>query len=838
MVPNALSKSVCHSTHYKKFYIPLSPNIYLIIEGGSNYQMKKSDYAMKFCGLILLLIVIVSLFVGVVSAEGLITDNITIEDAKVPKLAPLNPDFLAYRANLHETFYGYIPPPIDLSHLNQISVERLPPVYGLPSSFDWRDQSKVTSVKDQDTCGTCWIFGTTSVLESAVLIGESVAYDFSEHSVALCVDRSWYYLYDGSTDPCQAGGWGWLASEVFIKKGSVFETCNPYECSALNCDDSCVCDNCPTVKKVDGYRLATNDGSQIEVIKNAVYNQGPVTMAFYYSSSGGYSVAPWGLIYDYYPCSGSANHLVSIIGWNDAVPHPNPGHAGTGAWIVKNSWGTGWGNEGFFYLAYDSSCVTEIAYLKYKDDNPDEELLCWDEAGLVNAAGYGDNSAWMANVFTTTQSGDLTHVDFWTTSNNAQYELYVWNGFFGTEELAYQTGNCQEYGYYSIPLSESISIDAEQQFTVGVKITTPGFDYPIPIECEATRVAPPIQTGVSFIRYTASGTWTDLADYGLNACLRARLTILVAPECEGTDTSCGIYPNCENCNEYDGCYEYGDGCEERDYYCESNEAGCNYTYSNRHTDYYDDFVNYCKNDEVWKHRLFHDFSCDGGSCVDHTNWVDDQLVENCSDRDGWYCSGDLRADIKEYRDYNCSQGSCTYTIISSENCNELDGCYAYEDGCEDRDYYCSGGSCVYIHSNRRIDYYDDWVTYCKGDEVWKHRLFHNFSCDGGTCTDHTSWVDDQLVENCSTQCTANNTVKKCYDGNCTDTGICNSTICGADVACEGKKPGESCGTGTCDSNCKCRGQAVGEDIGVFRDGGWHVDTNRDQVADILLIEIR
>nr|QNO55781.1 hypothetical protein DIJDKDOB_00012 [Methanosarcinales archaeon ANME-1 ERB7] len=61
-----------------------------------------------------------------------------------------------------------------------------------------------------------------------------------------------------------------------------------------------------------------------------------------------------------------------------------------------------------------------------------------------------------------------------------------------------------------------------------------------------------------------------------------------------------------------------------------------------------------------------------------------------------------------------------------------------------------------------------------------------------------------MVENCSTQCTANNTVKKCYGGNCTDTGICNSTICGADVACDSKKPGESCGAGRiCNSTCRC-----------------------------------
>jgi len=267
--------------------------------------------------------------------------------------APIdNPDFLAYKQNPPENFFGYIPPPMNLSHLNQIPVEGLPRLGKLPSLFDWRDTNNVTPVKNQGPCDTGWIFGTTSVLESAVLIGESVAYDFSEQSVALCVDRSWIYLYDNYDDPCNAGGWSGLASEVFIKKGSVLETCNPYVSALLDCSESCVCDDCPPVKKVDGYRLATNNWSQIEVIKNAVYSQGPVTMAYSHSGSGEYWIESWGTIYDLYPCDGYVGHLASIIGWDDDVPHPNPNHAGTGAWIVKNSFGTGWGNNGFFYLAY------------------------------------------------------------------------------------------------------------------------------------------------------------------------------------------------------------------------------------------------------------------------------------------------------------------------------------------------------------------------------------------------------------------------------------------------------------------------------------------------------
>jgi C1A family cysteine protease len=502
---------------------------------------------------------IITLFVAtsaLVSAETRIctaTDNHHYvdgaEETKVPKKAPLNPDFMVYRKDSPKASYGYIPPPVDLCHLDQLPVKGLPTPRALPSSFDWRDSGNVTSVKNQNPCGTCWIFGTTTVLESAVLINESAEYDFSEQSVAMCADRSWVYMYDDSSDPCMAGGWSWLASDVFIKKGSVLESCNPYNPAALNCDGSCVCDDCQSIKEVDGYRLATNDGSQIDVIKNAVYNQGPVTVAYWHDSSYLYGNPVYGWIHDKYPCSGYPNHLVSIIGWDDDVPHPNQYNTGTGAWIVKNSWGTGWGNNGFFYLAYGSSCMEEVAYFVYKDPVPDEELLYWDEAGHVASLGYGGNSAWMASVFTANQSGDLTHVDFWTTSSNAQYELYVWDGYFGTE-LASQAGNCQEYGYYSIPLNTQISMDAGQQFTVGVKMTTPGYGYPISAEAEISgTVEPPIQTNVSFIRHPSSSSWTDLADSDWNGCLRARMVREEEqqPDLKITDTWLCWPDNCTIC---------------------------------------------------------------------------------------------------------------------------------------------------------------------------------------------------------------------------------------------------------------------------------------------------
>ena len=192
--------------------------------------------------------------------------------------------------------------------------------------------------------------------------------------------------------------------------------------------------------------------------------------------------------------------------------------------------------------------------------------------------------------------------------------------------------------------------------------------------------------------------------------------ISVEEACDGTDTSCGPAGDCQNCNDLDGCYSYGNGCEYRDYFCVSNEAGCDYTVSNRQTDYYDDWVYYCKDDELWKYRLYHDFYCEGGECTDHTSRVDDQLVENCNDYDDWYCNGDVR----EYRDYYCSQGECTYTVTASENCNDYD---------------------IWVDTSD-TRWVDDPEDQCMEMEE-KEQEYWDYSCMGGVCTLEvtvTQWV--------------------------------------------------------------------------------------------------
>jgi C1A family cysteine protease len=132
-------------------------------------------------------------------------NDLRAEENETLQVASVNPEFLQFWENPPETFYGYIPPPVDLSYLDEIPVQTAAAPAALPSSFDWRNQGKVTPVKNQGSCGTCWIFGTLAALESKVLIGENTTFDFSEQNVDCCSDSSWTYLSADRCDGDEAG---------------------------------------------------------------------------------------------------------------------------------------------------------------------------------------------------------------------------------------------------------------------------------------------------------------------------------------------------------------------------------------------------------------------------------------------------------------------------------------------------------------------------------------------------------------------------------------------------------------------------------------------------------
>jgi C1A family cysteine protease len=195
----------------------------------------------------------------------------------------------------------------------------------LPAVLDWRDHNGnwVTSIKDQGNCGSCWAFATTAVLESMVKISKNISenIDLSEQMLVSC-----------SVAGNCAGGYEYLAADYIKDTGIPNESCFPYTANDASCNP---CSGWQSrVVKIKSWAWVSSSISAIET----ALQDGPVTTYmtvysdFYYYHSGIYKVTAG--------ATEEGGHLVSIIGYDHANKY----------WICKNSWGTDWGENGFFRI--------------------------------------------------------------------------------------------------------------------------------------------------------------------------------------------------------------------------------------------------------------------------------------------------------------------------------------------------------------------------------------------------------------------------------------------------------------------------------------------------------
>lgn len=204
----------------------------------------------------------------------------------------------------------------------------------LPDTVDWRNKGAVTAVKNQSQCGSCWSFGTTGVIEGArVLQGDGKLVALSEQQLVDCDT--------GSVDSGCNGGLQVDAYQYVIKAGGLMtEADYPYTSGGGVDGGTCKYDPSKCETTITSYtQIASGDEN---ALMNAVANVGPVTVGIDASSpqfqsykSGVY--APSG-------CSTTQlDHAVLVVGYGSSDDN-------TPYWIVKNSWGTDWGMEGYFYM--------------------------------------------------------------------------------------------------------------------------------------------------------------------------------------------------------------------------------------------------------------------------------------------------------------------------------------------------------------------------------------------------------------------------------------------------------------------------------------------------------
>ncbi len=247
----------------------------------------------------------------------------------------------------------------------------------------------------------------------------------------------------------------------------------------------------PVRKHVQEFiNIPVASGPDQDLIKWAIYEKGAVYDAR--SVSGLVNTTYWSL-YSPDPLQ-LGGHAIALVGWDDTYSRENftVQPPGDGAFIVKNSWGPGWGDDGYFYLSYYDMSSRGAGYL-FTGESPEnyDNIYQYDPLGCTGYTGW-QASGWFANVFTAEQNEKLVAVNFYTPQEDCTYEVYVFldpdDGPINSSEYAVHgfvaraSGSIPFSGYHTIPLDTHLLLGAGQQYSVVVHSTTPGYQHPIPLE--------------------------------------------------------------------------------------------------------------------------------------------------------------------------------------------------------------------------------------------------------------------------------------------------------------------------------------------------------------------
>lgn len=335
----------------------------------------------------------------------------------------------------------------------------------LPASYDLREQDRTGRVLEQGKASTCWADAAIGALESSMLPEDNTIFSDTD-----MVQHNSFGLKED-----EGGDYTMAAAYLLDWQGPV----KPGGTSA--------------VKHVQEIRFPEKDQDSV---KWSVMLYGGVTTSIYADVEDGnlehsayYSAADSAYCYT---GEERPNHDVVIVGWDDnyEVSHFRGNAQHNGAYICQNSWGRGFGDDGFFYVSYDDANIGSqcAAYTEVEPADNYDHIYQSDLCGWVGQVGYSRPMIVAANTYTAESQEEVQATGFYALGKDTAYQIFFTPEFSGTESLANRQlvaqGKLSERGFYTITFPPQ-KVSKGQKFAVVVVLDTPGASSPMAIEYQA-----------------------------------------------------------------------------------------------------------------------------------------------------------------------------------------------------------------------------------------------------------------------------------------------------------------------------------------------------------------
>ncbi len=411
----------------------------------------------------------------------------------------------------------------------------------LPSSYDLRSvggKSFVSAVKSQSG-GTCWTHGTMAGIEGNLLktgvwksSGETGEANLAEYHL------DWWngfnQHYNADIAPTTGGltvhqGGDYRVAAAFLTRGGPVREADGQSYTTAPKEDASTYHRF-YVRDIT-WMAAGPNLENIDKIKQALYDHGVVGTALTWDNA--YYNTTTHTFYQPASDTSDPNHAVAIVGWDDAKQTKA---AKPGAWLIKNSWGSSWGEGGYFWISYYDKIAgqhKEMGAVSFQNVEPNKYMNVyfhdyhgWRDTKNVKEAFNAFEAKGAASGKET-----ITAVSFYTTEDDVEYAAEVYGKFENGELsdlLSLKEGVADTSGFHTVDLNWPVRVQAGDKFYVAIRYAKGGHPFDktsnVPLLLGGggrPMVESRAKPGQSF--YRASTGWVDLTkdDATANFCIKA-----------------------------------------------------------------------------------------------------------------------------------------------------------------------------------------------------------------------------------------------------------------------------------------------------------------------------